>query len=688
MMESRKSSFFLLLLGLIACLGSSARAETKLTVDKGWGDHLRDDRWIPIFVTAFDDKPRNVMLDIVWPTEASHSMRIQQALTIDTAPRTFPLLVPVRGYGYYEATFTLTDRETGKTIARFPSDKDASAGFSSRNYDDPSMALVGISGVRTTLETMQAASVKMSPAFLSPMQVPDAAMGFDSLDVLVLNAPNLVPANFGPAPLNDAQQQAIVEWVRAGGRLLIWPGDGGFPESGPLVDVLPARVRALEKLELSASDLAPFGLSARWQKMGVWHLDRKPGAIEYPLLNGKTAAYSSRLGLGRIVLAPFNLTDLPVSGSDACNRLWQPILAGIECEALSKGVATDSNSNMERYGNHASAQLANFLGNVPGAARVGFNYIAILLVGMMLIVGPLDWFVLKKMGRQHWTWITTASWVTLVTTGALYAGHLFKSGNLDYKTVRTIDQVGDATIASTDYVSLYAARTRAYNIETQHDGWWQPAGISGNSRMRLDDIDFHQTRVGNTPLEMLVNVWSLRFLRGDKLGGGPPVLSANLKLELRPNEPSPRHVVGTITNLSGVALKNVRVALQSELGLFMLQAAPGAGAEQAPSAQLIDIAPNATVRVDAAMTADGGIYKQEREYYYYEDSQLPVESELWKTAARLNLRRGKQMEALLASEKSAIIYAESDKAAPAAPLVGEKAVERHFEFIRALVELH
>src|SRR3712207_7024781 len=38
------------------------------------------------------------------------------------------------------------------------------------------------------------------------------------------------------------QQRAIVEWVRAGGNLLLWPGDTPIPDAGPLLDALPCRI--------------------------------------------------------------------------------------------------------------------------------------------------------------------------------------------------------------------------------------------------------------------------------------------------------------------------------------------------------------------------------------------------------------------------------------------------------------
>src|SRR5580698_10312347 len=90
-----------------ATLSASASGNTRLSVEGGWGGQLRDGRWAPIFVTASDDKTRNVTLDISWPTAGDFSMHIRQALTIDAHARTFWLLVPVWGWETHEAMFSL-----------------------------------------------------------------------------------------------------------------------------------------------------------------------------------------------------------------------------------------------------------------------------------------------------------------------------------------------------------------------------------------------------------------------------------------------------------------------------------------------------------------------------------------------------------------------------------------------------
>ena len=204
----------------------------------------------------------------------------------------------------YDAVCVLSDSDTGKTLARFPPDDGLGQHFGSPDAGLNEI-LIGVSGASTTLATLHSASSSVTTGFLEPRLVPEVSLGFDSLNLLILNEPNLVHSTVGPPELNDGQQQAIVDWVRAGGSLVLWPGDAGFPSQGPLVNVLPARVGQRKNISLSASDLAFIGLPARYKSLPVYELEPRSGAGSIPLLNaGQATAFWNRLGLGRIVPHP------------------------------------------------------------------------------------------------------------------------------------------------------------------------------------------------------------------------------------------------------------------------------------------------------------------------------------------------------------------------------------------------
>ncbi len=325
----------------------------------------------------------------------------------------------------------------------------------------------------------------------------------------------------------------------------------------------------------------------------------------------------------------------------------------------------------------ASGSIEDFLGNVPGAGKFGFSYVALVLLGMMVVVGPVDWFVLRKLGRQPWTWATTTGWIVLVTVGALFIGHIFKSGKLHYGTLRVIDQAGGATVGETSLTGIYSPRTTSYHLDaapadvpapeaggaaptaashTPPPGWWSVVSTEEYSSGRgiANDMAFHQTDAGNAPEDMYINVWNLRFLREESTHTGPAMIDATLTCTPAGSDGRP-HLSGTVRNLTGKPLTNVHIRVKEG-------AAPPIGR----------IEPNASANVDAFVDTSANAFPEAppNQYYYrYGNVSEPVAAgELWHLAGDLSAIRTGQMESRLKTQNCAIIYAQSAGAEPPAEL--------------------
>lgn len=692
----------LLLLGLTApCLSAQEVPEAQIDVQAGWGGHLRLQRWAPIYVTASSRRTRNVVLSVEWPGGGDFLMHTVQYSALDRNPRTFPLLLPVRGWQLEQASFRLLDADSGKTLAVFPSDATNSAYYGP--FGQPIQGpLIGFSGARGGQLNFSDFGWDVTTGFLEPRLLPENAVGYDALNVLILNEPNLVRNNFGPTALTEAQQQAIVDWVRAGGNLILWPGDAGFPEHGPLVDILPARVGNRVNIQLSAKIIDTWKLDSSRKKLAPYRLQPKGTVDNIPLFDEPLATgFSGRVGLGRIAVFPIDLEEIRWIDSQPKKKLWKSILVEMFAFPPDQPDATP-NSGGNNYQpvqtfssiaqqddtrqSNTSMRVADFLGTVKGAESIGFSYVAIVLIGLMLVVGPVDWIVLKKLGRQPWTWATTTGWIALITLSAIFAGHIFKSGDLTYRTLQTINQVEDSTVATTNYVALYSPRTKPYSINAS-DGWWQSAGVNDNSAGGYKiNLEFHQTEDGNLPEPMMVNVWSLRFLRGDTVALGPPLIKADLHFS---GADAGITCLGTIQNLSDSPLKNLHFATGKWTG--ELSILPANTSNNAVS----EIPPGATANVQSTqntrsptLPSDDNASSQNGYAYYYGNGGKPITAEdLWKSVWNLEVGRERRAQSLVESEPFICIYAESANPPPAAALSGPKDHEQHRRFIRAIVRL-
>jgi hypothetical protein len=687
-MPTRQRAYIVAAVLLLCGLGaaSPARGATSLTVDLGWDTMIRAGRWNPVFVTLADTTTRNVTLEFHTPYDNYHGVVIEQAMTIGPQAQTFPLYVPLWNPNVMDIAVIVRDAKSRKKLAQCPSDNSAVRGGANT---DASKYFLGISGRRATLrpvlQSLQGAMLEAG--YLDPAQLPVDPIGLDNLDVLLLNSPDL-------NAISVEQQQAIADWVRAGGSLILWPSDDPLPASSPLVDLLPCRIGSATVIEQTGDQLAQVGLMPRFRKLTGRELTPAPTAERVPLLGDRVIAYRGRAGFGRVLVSPIDLTGLMFNSPKDAWALWRAALKGMVRKLPTDGVAAP-----ERFYGVSEAtiregtsvrEVGDLLGDVPGAGRFGFGYVAGVMIGMMVIVGPVDWFVLKRLGRQPWTWVTTGGWIALVTLSAVYAGHLFKSGDLHFRSFQLVDQVDGAAVARADITTLYSPRTAEYDVSTPAESWWQPASPGNEyfyyARAAATEVAFHQTYRDNRPEPMNVNVWNLRFLRGSSFAKGSPLVDASLSV-VGTGE-SVKRLVGTVTNTGPTPLSHLAVRTKDGICVF---------AARAPGANRIE--PGKTVTVDAVIDPEVRLTEEidpadPRLHGYYPGNygqngeQAADPARLWDAGGNLAVRRSDRITQWLSERDDlACVYAECESPDPVTRLVGKPAIEKHYKVVRALVPM-
>jgi hypothetical protein len=659
-----------LMLVILCAAGGTARAESSLDVEVGWEGHYRAGRWAPLFVTVADTSPRACIIEVSAPHSPTVGMLVSTQVTASATPATYPIYVPL-GHGTNDVLVVLRDARTQRRLAEWPPLDDR---MQMRLMSAPVEVLIGTAGRGPSLRTLAGAAAarqaRVELPFLAPAVLPSHPTGYDSFDGFVLNQPDLNQLSF-------EQQQALIDWVRCGGRLIMWPGPDPLPPASPIVAALPVSIGENITLRIDPKLLQQAGLAERFGETGSRAMTAREDAEAIELFGaGGPVAWRRDCGLGQITVLPIDPTFFVFSSELHAANFWRPLLRGIidipEAEEQPSTAYRGWGDASVQRRSFAFRQLSDRLGDVPGAGQFGFSYVAIVLIALMLIVGPIDWLVLRYLGRQPWTWFTTTGWIVLVTTGAIYVGHILKSGDLHYRSLRVIDQVDDATIAAHDLSCIYAPRTAQYEVRAEAESWWQPGAdfVFGDRSVRAD-VPFHQGGRGNRPLAMRIGVWNLRFLEGESVGTTPPMIGASLRL--RQTDDGPR-VVGTITNLSSHALRDVRIRSRAVLNLMNLPIpqmqwwyAEGPARLEPGQAQAIDVLL--------------GQFKQPRHAY-------GSGNELWMQANDLAAGRAVAIERLLdASDEYVCIYAEADQPAPAAKLVTGQPIEQHWQVIRALVRV-
>jgi hypothetical protein len=667
-------TYFRTLLGLliIGILPLSSAAATTLRVEIGWGETFRPGRWTPLFITVSDPTPRNADLEIRAPHDAIHAMIINQRVAVGQAPTTYVVYVPLV-YPADDLSIRLRDSRTHREMAHeLPLDWSAA-----RTLPVMAQDLILISGttVNRGLETLLSDSNVTACRWIDPLRLPSAARGYDAVSALVLSEPDL-------ARMPVEQQSAMVDWIRAGGEVICAFGPDALPGSSPLMDLMPVVVGENQTVQLSEAALKAADVPLRFRSLKARLLTPQPDAEAVRLLDGELTAYRRRVGLGRLTVTPVDFSGFFFRDAAGAARTWTPLLG----ERIHfRSPSTDPSINQtytdvpDQLRTRGAAAVMERIGDIPGAGAFDFTYVAITLIALMLVVGPIDWFVLKKLDRQPWTWITTSGWIILLTVGAVYLGSVVKSGELHFRTVRLIDQAGGATIATLDAAGVYSPRTRYYSIATGDDQWWEPLSTSaGYSRQGMKvDLRFRQTHDGNLPDAMEINVWNLRMISGERFGAAAPALDTSLSVATINGA---RRVQGTITNRTESPLQQIIIRV---------------GTDDIAIGKSISIAPGASATVDLPLMKNQidlsgqPAYQNYETPYTAEDTYYNGNRYRWRDPVwDLPSDRTLSIERWLAADAGiAVVYAKATGTPPAALLEQPAEQELHEQFIRAVVPL-
>ena len=670
---------------LIAAFAVPASAQTSLQMHPAWGNKDRAARWNTFLVRVSDPVPRNATLQLLAPETGGFASIVEERLAIGPTPATFEVLAPIHPGASQHIIAVLRDSATEKFLAQFPQDlvrptpTVAAVG--------PQSLFVGFSGVSATFDRLTG-GLNAEFGYLPEHQLPRSPTGYDSLDALVLNRPRL-------AFIDTDQQRAILDWVRAGGSLLFTPGDETPDRNSPLVASIPCQVGEVKQLELPAQTLSDLHLSARFGRIAVRALDPEPGVQSINLFNGSLTGYSHRLGLGQILVLPFDVRTL--EADDPADRpavlaAWRTILDALvrtpkpptdtpRFAAPYNGVMSESPEQFREGA--ATATACDFLSPPANGSR-NWPRITLILLGVFLIVGPMDSIMLKLTRQSPWTWTTMVGWVACVVLGGLYVASRLSKPTEKFATLHLIDQCDDATIATTDLIAVRLPRSTTLDLPADASpGWWESAqsgeAAFGRDTTMRTDLSFHGSDEGCFPISVPTS-HETRFFSRHTTGSMPPAIMAQLGLV---GSGSSARITGTIRNAMTTPLKDLRI--RTSVGVVSVPLDPSGA-----------LAAGQTLQVDVA--ANGELFSPSKYEGRYQDfgswgsrsESAPVrEQDLWAVVPDLAARRSLRIDGLFeANAPLACLYAESVDPAPAArPAEGGDVALKSYEWVRVLIPL-
>jgi len=555
-----------LLLGVLLwtpCLHAAKDVEFNVDITCGWDGYYRPMEWTPVEVS--------ISSELKEPFAGSFSLSAQQdGLNTLNVGQTFVLMpnvsLPIslvtkfafgagncdlairdsRGRARWRHSRTMWDFSSPNRLLRAVQEQDL---------------LVGLVGsmqfglMRLPKETACLSSRGQGQVYVAPKLARVAPWdwtGYVSLDLLVLSDPDW--SLFKPQ-----QIKAICDWVSNGGSVLLVLGNNPLPQDSPLRVLLPFHLSEPREVEIPPQTMEVWGLDPQQtQTVTAWPLSPKqnvpiPGRVGL----GTASLYGEgRVGFGRVAVLAFKpaqlneaqaghaaafwtshiaacLADGPMSGTDsnppdaraAVSTSGRTIvLAGSAPEDNSPGQSV-RNDNRHRISvaQSASNQVMNHLFQLRQMQPLSIWWVILTLMSLAVLLGPVDYWILKRWDKQPYTWLTSTAWIVVFTVGAYYGVQWLRAGSMELRAVTVLDGVAGGNCAwGTCYAGLFAPRSDDYHLEgLAPNQWW--SGIAPmqeelwahQRESGIRQIHCMQADGGNLPVSLPISIWTVQSLVGE-----------------------------------------------------------------------------------------------------------------------------------------------------------------------------
>jgi hypothetical protein len=369
--------------------------------------------------------------------------------------------------------------------------------------------------------------------------LPERVEAWSSLDRLIWQD---VDTNL----LSAGQIAAMRGWLAAGGRLIVAGGTAGpavlsaFPD-----DLLPYRPTAT--LDIPAASIA--GL------IGQLPAD----AADLPALGGelvrgralatsgdRVVAAEASYGSGIVTLLGFDPSTRWISESGETESFWRGFLPPRQGSAIVTG---------------DDGQLVSAVSQLPELALPSIAGLLALLFGYIVLIGPINYLVLKRLDRREWAWITMPVLIVAFVAGSFGLGAAVRGLDVILNEVAIVRGAPNATEGTAQvYLGVFSPSRGTYQIEV-------PGGallsstltgdfINGGDGGALDVLQGDPARIR----DLVVGFGSLRTVRAETTAVVPRITT-----DLRLVNGS---LKGTITNLSDQLLEKPAIVLGGSVAVL------------------------------------------------------------------------------------------------------------------------
>ncbi len=330
---------------------------------------------------------------------------------------------------------------------------------------------------------------------LSPDQFPDTPIVLESLSAIYLNSERALQ-------LTRDQSMALTSWVAFGGHLILaieqpadvqgteWlqrlcpfhPDGLGQAKAGTSFydwladsspDLLPPQTISSAMmgnlLDASPRRNTAFRYTKKFQR------DRKLEGEKVSIVTGKQLdgkvllaaedfplVLTAKRGRGQVTVLTFSPSKEPFLSWE--NKAW--------FWAKLNRLSTEwfQEQDIDRFGGMSLDGVFGSLIESRQVQKLPVSWLLLLLAVYLVVIGPLDYWCLKAINRQMFTWVTFPVYVVLFSLLIYFIGYRLRAGDTEWSELHIIDanlageQQPTAKLRGRTYMSIYSPVNAYYNM--------------------------------------------------------------------------------------------------------------------------------------------------------------------------------------------------------------------------------
>ena len=464
---------------------ASALGALQFDVFLGYDGTIREAAWFPVVVEVHNDGPSfNAVFELTGGNiRGDQVCRVPLELPTNTRKR-FVVPVFASGASSFQWNARLVD-ERGKVYAERPGLQPRTLAWEGILLGALPRAFAGV----PVLPDLRQNRPELKPlvARLQVEQVPDNPIALEGLDALYLNSEKALN-------LKVTQVAALLAWVYEGGRLIVSVEQIADVNSTPwLQQLLPCDVTDMANVAVdedlqqwlrqdSQSDTGTFGTRAggtagRRQAPIVNPVN--PLAPDPNFIDAQMPVATTRLRDGQVVVAAKNvpliieahrgrgeITVLTFSPEREPFRSWKN-RSWFWLKLMHIPAQWYGPNEFVAWGGQSLDGVFGALIDSRQVRKLPVEWLLLLLVVYLIVIGPFDQYWLKKINRQMLTWITFPTYVVLFSLLIYFIGYKLRAGETEWNELQVVDVLPHgqkAALRGRTYASVYSSANAKYQL--------------------------------------------------------------------------------------------------------------------------------------------------------------------------------------------------------------------------------